>query len=367
MISLFFKILLFHYQFFFPFTKYCICFLNVMEVTVDAPQPRQPKVYLYINGARQTLELPIPQFIGETLRISQVAERNLHPGTPSYDAETGQLADPMHIHCVFMQTDFHGYFNADAGFPIPILEGRVYLDGEPFSLGILSEINIPKRVSYIYPNSPKRISFEITRMANDRRKERMQAIRQAEMLKSSEQSLFEEVVDILKADKYRGSLASTYVQSLVMNSHHYVQAVHESFNGKWHSFLCSREDVLYLFKYSADDISNYSLQHTCHANELRVGLKKNMNSIIEGDRHRDTARHCAEKEVHNFLRTLLLTCGECDSQFLMKQLEDNCPAYMEFTHPSYNVLERVIRMNSDRIFDVIDDPIRGTVISIKRV
>ena len=339
-----------------------------MEVTIKAPQRDSPKAYLYINGARQTLELPIPQFIGETLRISQIAERNLYPGIPSYDPETGRLNTPLHVHCVFMQTDFLKTYSIEAGFPVPVLEGRVYLDDEPFSLGIVTEVNEPQSVSYVHHCFPKRISFEMTRMASDHRKARIYALKQAQLLKSPKQSLLEEIVDILEADKYRGSLASTYVQSLVMNSHHYAETVHNMHCGKWHSFLCSKtsQSVLHLFKYSKEEIERYDIGHTCHPNEQRICLKKHVNLLLEGDRKRNTIRHKAEIDVYDFLKSLLLSCGECDSQFLMKQLEDHCPSYMEFTHPSYNVLERVIRMNSDRIFDVYEDSLRGTVVSLKK-
>uniref|UniRef100_A0A7S4UMX8 Uncharacterized protein n=1 Tax=Paramoeba aestuarina TaxID=180227 RepID=A0A7S4UMX8_9EUKA len=339
-----------------------------MEVTIKAPQRDAPKAYLYINGARQTLELPIPQFIGETLRVSQVAERNLYPGIPSYDVETGKLASPLYIHCIFMQTDFMQTYDNQAGFPVPVLEGRVYIDSEPFSLGIVSTVNDPQKVSYVYPCFPRRICFEITRMASDHRKAQLHALKVAQSNKSSVQSLIDEIVEILEADKHLGSLASTYVQSLVLNSHHYGEAVHKLFGGKWHSFLCSKasQEALHLFKYSKDEINLHGLGHTCHPNEQRVCLKRNLKYYIDGDKRRNNIRHKAESKVYDFLKNLLLSCGECDSQFLMRQLEDHCPSYMEFIHPSYNVLERVIRMNSDRIFDVRDDPIRGKVVSLKK-
>ena len=337
-----------------------------MKVSVCAPQPKSPQAILYINGARQTLALPIPQFIGEILQTSQVAERDLYPGVPSYDPETGCFDNPFHLHCSFMQSDFNRSYSNETDFPIPILEGRVYFDKEPFSLGVISTTNIPLNITYVYPQVPKRISFEVTRMANDYRKEQLLSIRRIESTKSAEDCLLQEIIEILNGDRYCGSLTSTYVQSIAMSSHHYAKTVREQYKGKWHAFLCKQYDLLHVFKYTADEIERYGLQHTCHANELRICLRKNLDGVIKGDCLRDSKRHFAEIEVHNFLRALLLTCGECDSQFLMKELKNNCPAYSEFTHPSYSVLERVIRQESNKVFEIFQDQVKGTCVRLKR-
>ena len=337
-----------------------------MTIQLSCPAPTPPCVILFVNAARQRLEVRIPQYIGETLRTTQVVESDFSLTPPQYDPVSGELETPLSVHCVLMLADYGNIYEEKKGCPVPILEARMILDSEPYALGTLSAVNAPQRVSYLHPEYPRYIAFEVTRIATDYLRETNVTERTMQVQETDEQKLVEEVVEVLETDAYRGSLSSTYVQSLVLNSSHYAPTIANIYRGKWHTFL-SVHDIFHLFKYTSEEVLHYGLMHTCHGNELRVALCRDIPIMIVEDQRRDLIRHHAECEVHDFLHQLLRTYGECDSQFLMKQLENNCGAYKNFSHPSYNVLERVVRMNIDKLFEIHEDSVRGTMISLKKM
>ena len=327
--------------------------------------PTSPHAVLYVNAARQILKVRIPHCIGETMNTTQVAERDLFLKVPDYDMASGQLATPLSLHCVFLIADYGNYYSTD-GRTSPILEARLIIDSEAYALGVLSKANTLHKLSYMHAKYPEHITFEITRIAKDTRKVEIEARRVARSLKTDEECLVQEVAEVFKNEKYHGSLPSTYVQSLVLISYHYPLTVPKLYDGKWHGFLSAHKQMFHLFKYSAEEIKRYNITHTCHANELRLALREHLHIMIEEDRRRDYTRHAAETQVHDFLRGVIDRHGECDSQFIMKELELHCPAYQEFVHPSFNMFERVIRAHQDKFFDVYDDPVRGTVVSLKK-
>jgi hypothetical protein len=242
-------------------------------------------------------------------------------------------------------------------------EGKVIIDGtHEYNLGVLESANTPHMSNHVYETYPTTFTFEISEpsapVAAPAEPEEPQ--------RPPEEQLLEEVIDVLESDSYKGSLPSTFVQSLVMNSPNYTQTVTGQYQGKWHAFLTAHVEIFHVFKYSSEEVRRSSMGHTCHANELRVALMKNKDFVLAEDIRRERLRCAAEQEVFEFLKALLHENGECDSQFLMKELEDHCPAYAEFTHPSYNVLERIVRMNDGTLFDVTQDEKQGTVVSLRK-
>eukprot|EP00760_Papus_ankaliazontas_P025622 PhM_4_TR2821/c1_g1_i1/m.33146 len=321
------------------------------RTAANAAQNAAPFVTCIINGMQQ-LVCPTPDSENTVHTASARAESHMNLRTPMYDLNTREQL-LFQMNCMFLN-------NGDLEGPV---RGRLILDGTPFDLGLIREAHTPVVANYLVGRYPREFVLEV-RKAVTEEDFKPATVKSAEY-PDVEKKLVDDVYDVLASDKYRGSLPSTFVQSLVMHSPVYTEVLMEKYRGKWHQFLAVHDDLFNVFKYSADEIRNYNFIHTCHANELRIALHSDRETMLSEDMRRERRRHHCEVAVFEFLHNLLLRHGECDSQFLMRELEANCPEYQDFMHPSFQMLERIVRQNEEGTFQIRDDPKRGAFISLK--
>jgi hypothetical protein len=318
---------------------------------MEEPREDEPCCCLVINGI-QLIRCPMPTLERKQTYITHLADRYLMQTTPCYDQKTGRQLNPLYLNFLYVRS----HVDPNCNYPVYC---RAFLDKEQYNLGRLRYADKPGFFNSITAHYPDRITFEVTLLT-----EPEAPPPPPPPPRSPEQKFVDEIHKCIKNDKYKGSLPSTYVQSLVSHSIHYGVLTEPPHNGKWHDFLNAHKDLFHVFKYTAQDIQRNGMTNTCHANEYRVGLQVNRETMLEEDMRRERIRTAAEKEVFDFLYNLLATHGVCDAQFLMKSLEDGCPAYTrEFLHPSYAVLERIVRMNENILWTVREEGPRGLVIT----